>query len=156
MKTSMCLALIILTILPASAQKAASTSCTASVDAAAALAHDYAAGVDGLLRQAHSRLREISERTEAGDLSADQSRKLKLAATEDMISRLDTISAVYVVRLDATNSRCFDHPFVAGNAPTTAPASHGSSHIPGTVSVEELKRDAATTASTPHADGAAR
>ncbi len=154
MKTSMCLALIILTILPASAQKAA--SCTPNADAAPALAHDYAARVDGLLRQAHSRLQEISERTEAGDLSADQARELKLAATQDLISRLDTISAVYDVQLDSTNSRCFDRPPAAGNAPISDPASHGTSQLPGTVSVEQLKREAAAAASAPHADGAAR
>lgn len=49
MKNTMCLALIVLAVLPAAAQKA-SANCSMNGDAAAALGQDYAARVDGLLR----------------------------------------------------------------------------------------------------------
>jgi len=37
---------------------------------------------------------------EAGDLTPEQGSRLKLAATRDMISRLDTLAAIYGARLD--------------------------------------------------------
>src|SRR5271156_3515923 len=100
MKNTMFLALMILASLPASAQKAATPNCSVSAETMTALAEEYAARVDGLLRDAHASLRSISERVDAGSMSPERADNLKLAVTRDMISRLDTLSAVYDVRLN--------------------------------------------------------
>lgn len=156
MKNTVCLALIILAVLPAAAQKAASASCLANGNSAAALGRDYAARVDGLLREAHANLQKISERMEAGELTPQQARELKLDATRDMIARLDTISAIYDARLD-----CADTESGVSNAAATSGAGHSTTHSKGTVSVEELRGEATAAASTsspstPGAAGAAR
>jgi hypothetical protein len=161
MKNTMCLALMVLAVLPAAAQKAASPNTSANRDAAA-LGQDYAARVDGLLREVHANLQKISEQVEAGELTPEQARELKLAATRDMISHLDTISAVYDARLDSknfdsTNKICTDTQSGAGSA-SNGTAEHAKT---GSVSVEELKREAGAAAtsrssSNAGAEGAAR
>jgi polyhydroxyalkanoate synthesis regulator phasin len=114
------------------------------------LGEDYAARVDGLLREVHASLQKISERMETGELTPEQARELKLAATRDMISRLDTISAVYDARLDSKNKICTDTESGAGNASAASSAGHAGT---GTVSVEELKREMAGAAAVPSAEG---
>ncbi len=156
MKNTMCLALIMLAVLPAAAQSAAGQNCSANDRSGNELADDYAARVDGLLREVHASLQRISERVEAGELRPEQARELKLAATRDMISRLDAISAVYEVRFGSANRNDFDDTSVAVNAPTSDHAAHSTSLARGTVSVEELKREAAAVVSATHAAGAAR
>ncbi|MFZ0200567.1 MAG: hypothetical protein WB523_03525 [Candidatus Sulfotelmatobacter sp.] len=149
MKNAVCLALVVLAVLPAAAQKPASATCSTNVDTVAALGEDYAARVDGLLREVHASLQKISERTEAGELTPEQARELKLAATRDMISRLDTISAVYDARLDSKNKICADTGSEAGNTSAARSALHAGT---GTISVEELKRETAGTAAVPSAE----
>ncbi|MGA7169648.1 MAG: hypothetical protein WBX08_10900, partial [Candidatus Sulfotelmatobacter sp.] len=102
-----------------------------------------------LLREVHASLQKISERTEAGELTPEQARELKLAATRDMISRLDTISAVYDARLDSKNKICADTGSEAGNTSAARSALHAGT---GTISVEELKRETAGTAAVPSAE----
>jgi hypothetical protein len=129
MKNTMLFALMILAVLPASAQETATPNCSMSAETATALAEEYSARVDGLLRDAHARLRSISESVEAGSINPERAEKLKFAVTRDTISRLDTLSAVYDVRLDsdcATDKKLRTH---SSNA---------------TVSVEELKSEAAS------------
>ena len=53
MKNTLLLALMILAALPASAQKAANPNCSLNSETTTALAEEYAARVDGLLRNAH-------------------------------------------------------------------------------------------------------
>jgi len=141
MKNEMCLALIMLATLPASAQTKVNQNCSASGDVATALTRDYAAHVDGLLREAHASLQSISERMEAGQLTSEQARELKLAATRDVISRLDTISAVYDTRLELKDKV---NPEVIPAACTVSSANEAVRATPGgnsTVSVEELRRE---------------
>ncbi|MFY9911376.1 MAG: hypothetical protein WCF22_05375 [Candidatus Sulfotelmatobacter sp.] len=140
MKSTLFLALIILTVIPASAQKAMSPKCSANTGAATAAAQDYAARVDGLLRDVHASLQKISEGLETGSVTPQQAQKLKLAATRDMISRLDAIAAVYDVRLQAAN-----HVEQTGSALSDACDAVNATHTNanGTVSVEELKCEAA-------------
>lgn len=129
MKNTMLFALMILAALPASAQKTATPDCSMTAGTATALAEEYSARVDGLLRDAHASLQSISERVEAGSMSPERAEKLKLAVTRETISRLDTLSAVYDVRLHsdcATDKKLRTH---SSNA---------------TVSVEELKSEAAS------------
>jgi len=144
------LALIILSVLPASAQNVTSPDCSAKNDAAIALAQDYAARVDGMLRDVHANLQDISGKADAGRVTSEQAQELKLAATRDMIARLDTLSVVYDARLNdvrlnkngAINNKT---QAAAGNDCATGkvhPTHNGNS----TVSVEELKREAAAAA----------
>ncbi len=149
MKNAACLALVVLAVLPAAAQKPASATCSTNVDAVAALGENYAARVDGLLREVHASLQKISERTEAEELTPEQARELKLAATRDMISRLETISAVYDARLDSNHKTCTDTESEAGNASAARSAGYGGT---GTISVEELKREMAGTAAVSSAE----
>jgi hypothetical protein len=141
MKNTMYLALMILATLPASAQTAESQNCSANAEASSALAQDYAARVDGLLRDAHASLHSISERMEAGLLTPKQAQEMKLAATRDVISRLDSITAVYDVRLDSIgiNKDGAAPRSVAGNPS----AAHNSYE---TVSVEALIGETAAVA----------
>ena len=119
MKNTRFLALIIiltLAVIPATAQQKTRPKCSAKTEAAAAVAaQDYAARVDGLLRDVHARLQKISEGLETGSVTPQQAQKLKLAATRDMISRLDAIPAVYDARLQAVN-----HGGETGSASTDA------------------------------------
>jgi hypothetical protein len=62
---------------------------------AAKVLQRYAADVDGLLRDFEGAVRTISERAEAGEMSAADAQQLKLAASRAMIARLETLSAVY-------------------------------------------------------------
>jgi hypothetical protein len=142
MKNTMYLALMILATLPASAQTAESQNCSANAEASSALAQDYAARVDGLLRDAHASLHSISERMEAGLLTPKQAQEMKLAATRDVISRLDSITAVYDVRLDSTGINNKD-----GAAQRSVAGNPSAAHNPqGTVSVEALIGEAAAVA----------
>jgi hypothetical protein len=145
MKNAVCLALIILALLPASAQKAASPNHAASGDAASGLAQGYAARVDALLREVHADLQKISAQVEARQLTPEQARDLKLAATRDMISRLDTLSAIYDARLASNASTGTTIRSVADNAASMTRGAYG------TVSVEQLKREAAATVAMPSA-----
>jgi len=140
MKNTLFLALIILAVIPATAQQETGPKCSANTEAAAAVAQDYAVRVDGLLRDVYARLQKISERLETGRVTPQQAQKLKLAATRDMISRLDAIAAVYDARLQAAN-----HVEETGSASSDACDAVKPTHVNanGTVSVEELKREAA-------------
>ncbi len=141
MKNTMCLALIILAVLPAYAQEAAGPNCPAHGETLTALAREYAARIDGLLREVHASQQNISAEVEAGRLTEEQARNLKLAATRDMISRLDTLSAVYDVRLSQKKAAQAESQPVAaidGAADKLAALNANS-----TVSVEELKQEAA-------------
>jgi hypothetical protein len=145
MKNTRFLALIIiltLAAIPATAQQKTRPKCSANTEAASAVAQDYAARVDGLLRDVYARLQKISEGSETGSVTPQQAQKLKLAATRDMISRLDAVAAVYGARLQAAN-----HGGETGSASTDAcddRATH--TNVNGTVSVEELKHEAAVAA----------
>lgn len=136
MKNTVFLALMVLAVLPAPAQKAATPNCSLSSETSSALAKEYAASVDGLLRDAHASLQKISEAVEAGSMSNQQAQKLKLAVTRDMISRLDAMSAVYDARLNS-NDRV-----AAGSkndASATNKTDRASLNTYGTVSVDELR-----------------
>jgi len=142
MKNTMFLALMILAALPASAQKAETPNCSVNSETMTALAEEYAVRVDGLLRDAHASLRSISERVEAGNMSPERAQKLKLVVTRDMISRLDTLSAVYDVRL-YKNGATDNKTQAAGNdcvADKVDPTHSGN----GNVSVKELKSEGAS------------
>lgn len=130
MKNEMCLALMILAIVPASAQNTQSSQCSAKDDVVAVLGQNYAARVDGLLRDVHARLQNISAAVEAGRLTPEQAQKLKLAATRDIISRLDAMAAIYDARLDSAS---------AGDKAIDATVRSNS-----TASVEELRRERAS------------
>jgi hypothetical protein len=144
MKNTMFLALMILAALPTSAQNAATPNCSASAETMPALAEEYAARVDGLLRDAHASLRSISERVDAGSMSPERARKLKLAVTRDVIYRLDAISAVYDVRLNKKGAIDNKTQASAGNPYAADQTTHATRHANGTISVEELKRETAT------------
>ena len=141
MKYTLFFALIILAVIPASAQEAPTPNCAANSDAVAALAQDYAAGVDGLLRNVHASLQNISEEMGAGRLTPERAQKLKLAATRDMISRLDAMAAVYDARIESQDQVDLKSESVTGDASNTPQATHANTN--GTVSVEKLKREAA-------------
>jgi len=157
MKNTRFLALIIiifaLAVIPATAQKETGPKCSANTKAAAAVAQDYAARVDGLLRDVHASLQKISEGLETGSVTPQQAQKLKLAATRDMISRLDAIAAVYDARLQAAN-----HVEETGSASSDACSAATATHVSanGTVSAEELKREAAVAAIAPLREQATR
>ncbi len=149
MKDTLFLALIILAVLPASAQKAASPNCSANGDATTALAQEYAARVDGVLRDVHASLQKISEGVETGRLTPEQAQKLKLAATRDVISRLDAMAAVYDARLESQDKDGTKTGSATGNAAGADRARHANTN--GTVSVEQLKREAAASLMVPPA-----
>jgi hypothetical protein len=140
MKNMMCLALIFLAF-PASAQKAANPHASAKADDVVGASVDYAARVDGLLREVHSSLQKISARMEAGQLTPEQAADLKLAATRDMISRLDALAAAYDVRLDSKAKNGMPAGSVAANGPVADDSVHTIVNT-NTVSVEDLKREA--------------
>lgn len=144
MKDTLFLALIILAAFPASAQKTASPGRSNS-DGASASVQDYAACVDGLLRDVHASLQKISEDAAAGRLTPEQAEKSKLAATRDAISHLDAIAAIYDAR-----------PISQEKPDTKTGAAAGADKVAlansrGTVSVEELKRESAAARMTPSA-----
>jgi hypothetical protein len=153
MKNTVCLALIILALLPASAQKAARPNQAANGDAASGLAQGYAARVDALLREVHADLQKISAQVEARQLTPEQARDLKLAATRDLISRLDALAAIYDARLEVNASTGTTIRSVAANACAPDNAARMTRRANGTVSVEELKREAAATVAMPSAGG---
>jgi hypothetical protein len=142
MKNTMFLALMILAALPASAQKAVTQNCSVSAETMTALAEEYAARVDGLLRDAHASLRSISERVDAGSMSPERAENLKLAVTRDMISRLDTLSAVYDVRLNK-NGAVDNEVRGAADSYCASDEVHRTHNGNATVSVEELKSEGA-------------
>jgi len=141
MKNQMCLALIILAVLPAAAQKTASPHCAANAEAVTALTQDYAARVDGLLREVHAGLQSISEDLEAGRLTTEQAERLKLAVTRDMISRLDAVAAIYKAQLDLKDN--VGAKSISGKESASDCDNMVHGHTNGTVSVEQLKREAA-------------
>lgn len=142
MKNTLFLSLVVLAVLPAAAQQTASPNCSANGDAPSAWAQEYAARVDGLLREVHASLQSISAQTAARRLTPEQARELKLAATRDVISRLDTQTAIYDVQLDSNNKPGAGFDSV-GNASAADNAAHATRHANGTISVEELKRETA-------------
>jgi hypothetical protein len=152
MKNTIYLALIILAAFPASAQKAANPNRSVNAENLVASSAEYATRVDGLLREVHLSLQKISSRMVAGELTPEQARDLKLAATRDVISRLDSLAAIYDARLElssktattveASGSKCF---VADGSGAVIAKAK-------GTVSVEQLKREMATAAAEPRAE----
>jgi len=147
MKNEMCLALIILATLPVSAQKVG-PNCSPNSEKVTALTQDYAARVDGLLRDVHTSLQGISEDMEAGRLTPEQGRELKLAATRDMISRLDAFSVVYDVRLERKDQVDGETGPVLRNV--SAEDKSGTARSTNrTVSVEELRQERAVAAQTP-------
>ena len=146
MKNTMYLALIILAVLPASAQKAANPNGSTNSDDRIASAEDYAARVDGLLRDVHASLQRISARIEAGELTPEQGSRLKLAATRDVISRLDTLAAIYDALLDPKHKT---EGSVRGSDASLDRDVNPALKTSGTVSVEELKREASSAAVTP-------
>lgn len=149
MKNTFFLALIILAVIPASAQEAAGPERSANVNTEPTAAKDYAARVDGLLRDVHASLQNISEGLEAGRLTPEQAQRLKLAATRDMISRLDAMAAVYDERLELQDKAGTKTGSATRNASGTDKATQANTNC--TVSVEELKREAAAALVTPRA-----
>jgi hypothetical protein len=106
MKNTLYIILVCLAIIPAHAQDAPSQNNNASDETASILLHDYADRVNGLLRDVHANLRQISERMESGALTAQQERELKLDAARAMIARLETISAVYNHKIASVTRPC--------------------------------------------------
>ena len=106
MKNTLYIILVCLAIVPAFAQNAPSQNNNASGETASMLLQDYADRVNGLLRDVHANLRQISERMESGDLTEQQERKLKLDATRTMIARLETLSAVYDHKIASVTRPC--------------------------------------------------
>ncbi len=100
MKNAIYIAFIFVAMIPAYAQNL-DTRDRDSDHASTNVEQDYADRVNGLLRDVHARLHEISEREEAGELTPQQARELKLAATRDMIARLETVAAVYDAKVAA-------------------------------------------------------
>jgi len=147
MKNEICLALIILATLPVSAQKVG-PNCSPNGERVTALTQDYAARVDGLLREVHASLQEISEGMEAGRLTPEQGRELKLAATRDMISRLDTLSAAYDVRLERKDKPDGEAGPILRDV-SAEDKSGTATSANRTVSVEELRKERAVAATTP-------
>jgi len=147
MKNEMCVALIILATLPVSAQKVG-PNCSPNGEKVTALTQDYAARVDGLLREVHASLQEISEGMEAGRLTPELGRELKLAATRDVISRLDTLSAVYDARLEKKD-KVDGEPGPVLRDVSAEDKSGTASRTNRTVSVEELRQERAVAAPTP-------
>jgi hypothetical protein len=98
--------LVCLAIVPAYAQNAPSQNNNASDETASILLHDYADRVNGLLRDVHANLQQISERMESGSLTAQQEQQLKLDATRAMIARLETLSAVYDHKIPSVTRSC--------------------------------------------------
>ena len=144
MKNTVLFALMILAALPSSAQIAAARpNCPVNSETTTALAEEYAARVDGLLRDAHASLRSISERVDAGSMSPERAQKLKFAVTRDIISRLDAISAVYDVRLNKNGAIDNKTQAAAGND-CAADKVHPTHNGIATVSVEELKSEGAS------------
>jgi hypothetical protein len=156
MKNTRFLALIIiltLAVIPVTAQQKTRPECSANTEAASAVAQDFAARVDGLLRDVHAHLQKISEGLETGSVTPQQAQKLKLAATRDMISRLDAIAAVYDAQLQAAN-HVGETESASSDACDAAKATH--TNVNGTVSVEELKREAAVAAVAPRGEQVTR
>ena len=72
----------------------------------AELLREYAAGVNSRLRELGAAVRTISDQEQAGELTADDARLLKLAATRAMLARLETLTAVYdSVAAEASDER---------------------------------------------------
>jgi hypothetical protein len=106
MKNILHIILVCLAVVPAYAQNAPSQNKNASDETASILLHDYADRVNGLLRDVHANLRQISERMESGALTAEQERELKLDAARAMIARLETLSAVYDHKISSVTHPC--------------------------------------------------
>ena len=87
--------------------------------------------------------RTFPRKLAAGRLTPEQARKLKLAATRDVISRLDTLAAIYDARLDSNNKLGAGSESVAGDASAADKAAHATRHANGTISVEEIRRETA-------------
>jgi hypothetical protein len=98
--------------------------------------------VDEQLRGVHASLQSISAQMAAGRLTPEQARELKLAATRDVISRLDTLAAIYDARRDSNHKLGAGFESVAGDV-SAEDRAHVMRHANGTISVEELKRETA-------------
>ncbi len=95
------------------------------------------------IRDIHATLQTISERMEAGALTPQQARKLKLAATQSMIARLETLSAAYdgkIASVASARDRCTPESGVSSDATTQGMRSRL------TVDIRELKSTATRTA----------
>src|SRR5439155_10882547 len=82
-------------------------------------------------------------RMEAGALTPQQARKLKLAATQSMIARLETLSAAYdgkIASVASARDRCTPESGVSSDATTQGMRSRL------TVDIRELKSTATRTA----------
>jgi hypothetical protein len=170
MKNEMCIALIYLAMIPAYAQKTAAQDRPANNPPAASDLRDYADQINGLLRDVHASLQQISERAAAGEITPEQERKLKLASTRAMIARLETISAVYDAKVadpktskDGNAARHTDRNptdretadrnagdrntnykgFVAGDKSAEEASARAALHTNNSVSVEDLKQESA-------------
>jgi len=143
MKIGLYIALLCLAMVPAYAQNAASQDRHAIGEATTTLVPDYADRLNGLLRDIHATLQTISERMEAGALTLQQARKLKLAATQSMIARLETLSAAYdgkIASVASARDRCTPESGVSSDATTQGMRSRL------TVDIRELKSTATRTA----------
>jgi hypothetical protein len=143
MENTLLLALVFLAALPAAAQEMTTPNRSASGDAASAWAEDYAAQVDGLLREVHASLHSISARMAAGNLTFEQARELKLAAARDVISRLDALAAIYDARPDSSDKTGARSGSVDGSASDADKPTPATRQANRTISVEELKRETA-------------
>jgi hypothetical protein len=140
MKNGVYVALIYLATIPAFAQSAAGRSCSAN-NAGAVLTQGYAVRVNGLLRDVHTTLQEISDRLAAGRLTPQQAQTLKLAATRYMIERLETVSAVYDAELDLNRKDKHDTGSVACDPSAQNTTAATWPEVERTVTVDELRRE---------------
>ena len=95
METTFFHALIVLAAVPATAQEMTVPNCSAKGDAASAGAQEYAAQVDGLLREVDASLQHV-------------------------ISRLETLAAIYDAWPESSNEVGIGSESVAGDASTGA------------------------------------
>ena len=89
---------------------------------------------------------------EARHLTLEQANELKLAATRDVISRLDALSAIYDAQLTSNDRTGTTFRSVADDASALDNAAPMTRGAYGTVSVGELKRQATATAATPRTE----
>ena len=143
MKNRMGVALVCLALIPAYAQNAASQDRHTNRETTTTLAQDYGDRVNGLLRDIHATLQTISERMEGRDLTPQQARRLKLAATRAMIARLETLSAVYDGKI-ASVAGAHDRSTPESDVPNDATTQGIRSRL--TVNIRELGSTATRTA----------
>jgi hypothetical protein len=139
MKDGIYVALICFAVVPIYTQNSTTRADKTNIEATSTPVQDYADQVNGLLRDIHAKLQEISGRREAGELTAQQAQTMKLAATRRMIAGLDAISAVYDARVrskhEAENAGLVPAQGSAEDAPARPVLS-----TKNTVSVQEFER----------------